>query len=87
MARSGNTTQAGYGYQHQKLRQTLLADAYGRPCPHCGLPMLPGQRLDLDHTADRSGYRGMAHASCNRSDGARRGNAKRQRRWTTSRRW
>ncbi|MEU0040234.1 hypothetical protein [Streptomyces sp. NPDC006333] len=89
MARTGNTTADGYGYEHQQLRRVLLAEAYGRPCHHCGLAMLPGQRLDLDHTADRSGYRGMAHASCNRSDGARRGNAMRRRPGTlkTSETW
>ncbi|MFJ9114470.1 endonuclease domain-containing protein [Streptomyces sp. NPDC102394] len=81
------TTAQGYGYSHQALRRALLPDAYGKPCPHCGKPMLRGQSLDLDHTPDRSGYRGMAHASCNRADGARRGNARRKRRWTTTRQW
>jgi hypothetical protein len=38
--------------------------------------MLPGQALDLDHTAG-AGYRGFAHARCNRAEGARRGNAAR----------
>jgi hypothetical protein len=35
--------------------------------------MLEGQKLHLDHTEDRTGYRGFAHASCNVLDGARRG--------------
>jgi hypothetical protein len=43
-----------------------------------GGTMLPGQALDLDHTADGAGYRGFAHASCNRREGARRGNAPRR---------
>jgi hypothetical protein len=64
-----------YGYLHRLIRAALLPQAFGRPCLHCGRPMLPGQRLDLDHTADRSGYRGMTHASCNRREGARRGAA------------
>jgi hypothetical protein len=34
--------------------------------------MLPGQELDLDHTPDGRGYRGMSHARCNRSDGGKR---------------
>lgn len=72
------SNQRGYGYQHQRLRRALLADAIGRDCPHCGLPMLAGEPLDLDHTTDRNGYRGMAHASCNRSEGAKRGNAMRK---------
>lgn len=81
------TTARGYGYSHQQLRRALLPGAYGKPCPHCHRPMLPGQDLDLDHTA--TGYRGFAHALCNRSEGARRGNAKRrnQRTWRTSRTW
>ncbi|MFJ9374423.1 endonuclease domain-containing protein [Streptomyces sp. NPDC101455] len=80
MTRTGNTTADGYGYEHQQLRKVLLEEAYGQPCVHCQLVMLPGQKLDLDHTADRTAYRGMAHASCNRSEGARRGNALRRRR-------
>lgn len=74
-----STTDRGYGSEHQAIRKALLADAYGQACPHCGFPMLQGQSLDLDHTADRTAYRGFAHASCNRSEGARRGNAKRRR--------
>jgi hypothetical protein len=37
--------------------------------------MWPHEDLELDHTEDRTGYRGIAHASCNARDGARRGNA------------
>ncbi|WP_406168900.1 hypothetical protein [Streptomyces sp. NBC_00996] len=85
MAKS--TAAAGYGYAHQALRRALLPDAYGKPCPRCGLPMLRGQSLDLDHTDDRSGYNGMAHASCNRAAGARKRNARQNRRWKTSRQW
>ncbi len=29
-----------------------LPQAYGTPCPRCGLPMLPGQRLDFGHSQD-----------------------------------
>jgi hypothetical protein len=69
-----------YGGRHQRIRAALLQEAYGSLCGLCGRPMLEGQALDLDHTADRAGYRGMAHASCNRADGARRGNLMRRRR-------
>lgn len=86
---AGTTTANGYGYDHQRLRRALLPEAYGKPCPRCGKPMLPGQSLDLDHTDDRTGYNGMAHADCNRAAGARKANARRraQRGWRTSRRW
>lgn len=65
-----------YGWRHQQLRKQLLPSAYGKTCHFCGKPMLPGQPLDLDHTDDGSSYRGMAHASCNRADGARKTNAR-----------
>ena len=68
-----------YSGPHQAIRRALLPDAYGRPCPRCGLPMLPGQALDLDHTDDRAGYLGMSHARCNRQAGARLGNQRRRR--------
>lgn len=74
-----STSDRGYGADHQRIRKALLDEAYGQSCHHCGHPMLPGQSLDLDHTGDRTAYRGFAHASCNRRDGARRGNAKRRR--------
>jgi hypothetical protein len=69
-----------YRYRHQKLRETLLPDAYGRACIHCGRVMLPGQRLALDHTADGQSYRGIVHLVCNAREGARRGAAQRRRR-------
>lgn len=80
-----NTTDRGYGWRHQKLRKLLLPTAYGKPCTRCGLPLVKGQALDLDHTDDRSGYSGFAHRSCNRRAGARKGNAKRS--LNTSRDW
>ncbi len=49
----------------------------------------PAQFIDLGHTADRSGYTGLEHRSCNRGEGARRGNAMRGavRQWQASRQW
>jgi hypothetical protein len=69
-----------YGRRHRAIRAALLPEALGRPCLHCGRPMLPGQALDLDHRADGAGYRGMVHAVCNRAEGGRRGNAEIRRR-------
>lgn len=69
---------ADYGRHHQRLRAQLLPTAYGRPCHFCGKPMLPGQPLDLDHTADRQSYRGISHSSCNRRQGAEITNAKKR---------
>lgn len=88
MPRPGGTTARGYGYPHRKLRAALIKDAIGKPCVRCGMPMLRGQQLDLDHTEDRTGYRGMAHAHCNRTAGAvKGGKARRRKRTRTSRRW
>lgn len=61
---------ARYGPEHRALRRALLKDAYGRPCARCGRPMLPGERLDLDHADDAPGWNGLAHARCNRRAGA-----------------
>ena len=66
-----NTTQRGYGIAHQRTRTHALRDLRpGQPCHLCGKPMWPHQRLDLDHTTDRTAYRGLAHAHCNAVAGA-----------------
>lgn len=68
--------QRGYGAEHDRTRRAGLSAAYGQTCsrygvdPLCPGPMLRGQALDLDHTDDRQGYRGFAHAACNRRAGA-----------------
>lgn len=59
-----------YGADHRALRRALLPAAYGKPCGRCGRVMLPGQLLDLDQDDVTGGYRGMAHARCNRRAGA-----------------
>lgn len=66
-----------YGSRHRAIKAALTPFAYGKPCLHCGQPMLPGQELHLDHTPDGVAYRGMVHAFCNLSEGGRRGAAKR----------
>jgi hypothetical protein len=67
----------GYGYQHTKIRRAFLAVWIpGDPCIRCGLPMWgPASKINLGHNDDRSAYLGLEHESCNKSDGAKRGNA------------
>ena len=73
----GSRQVRGYDAAHTRTRERLLPLAIGRECHHCGQTMTAGQALALDHTADRSGYRGICHASCNASEGASRGNRER----------
>lgn len=65
----------GYDYAHQVLRSAKVADAVGSLCVLCGEVMDDPERMHLDHTEDRSGYRGFAHDRCNVADGAQRGGA------------
>lgn len=66
-----------YGSAHRARRAALLAAlarAPGQPCPRCGMPMWPGQRLDLGHASDEAKRRGLPgdrleHATCNRRAG------------------
>jgi hypothetical protein len=54
-----------------------MEQAYGQRCTRCRQLMNPGQLLEPDHL-DGGGptdYAGWAHASCNHSAGASRGNA------------
>ncbi len=63
----------GYGSDHRRLRRMWaqrIRNNWMPPCSRCGYPVLPGQAWDLDHTDDRTGYLGPAHAHCNRSAGA-----------------
>lgn len=60
-----SSTKRGYDQQHKNLRAALLPTAWGTPCARCGLPMLQGQALHLDHTDNRAGYLGFSHAWCN----------------------
>lgn len=78
-APKGSTTARGYGSEHMKARRAYLAqlerDGVGVCCIG-GEPIYPGQRLHLDHTPDRSGYRGLACARHNIIDAAKRGRAR-----------
>lgn len=77
MARQLSAHQRGLGYAHRK-RVAQLPDPIGTPCPRCGNPMLPGQKLDAGHTVDRAlgGHNSplrWEHARCNRRAGGRLG--------------
>lgn len=74
--RRGSSTARGYGTEHRRLRAKLAPKAVGKRCVRCGQPIRPGQPIDLDHTDDRTGYRGMAHAKCNRTAGAIKANSR-----------
>lgn len=60
--------QRGYDRKHELERERRIAQwAYGQPCALCGKPTYDKNRLDLAHTSDRRGWRGLAHDTCNRS--------------------
>jgi len=81
-SRGVNITAAGYGSKHQKLRRQLLPQAYGQPCSRCGLPMLPGQALHLDHDDyDHTKWRGFSHKACNLRAAAKKARAIQLGRW------
>lgn len=75
-----------YGNEHVRARKAMLPNAPGSPCTRCGITIQPGDKVDLDHTDDGSGYLGFAHSRCNRQAGARKGNAERNKP-RTSRDW
>jgi hypothetical protein len=74
-----NPERRGYGKEHRAIRAAAIAELERNGVGICcigGEPIYPGQALHLDHTPDRTGYRGLACARHNRSDGARRGRAR-----------
>jgi hypothetical protein len=83
--RYATTKQRGLGWEHVKDKERLLAlHRDGEPCWRCGQPMFKSQGLERDHVIDRvlggiDGPAVLAHASCNRSAGARLGNQRRPR--------
>ena len=82
MPRSAKTTARGYGWKHQQLRKRSERSVRAglASCTRCGGLILPDESWDLDHTDDRTGYRGPAHASCNRRAPRLRARALRRRR-------
>lgn len=90
----GSSRIRGYGYAHRRIRKAWapVVAAGHAICPRCRTPIYPGQRWDLGHTDDRTGYTGPEHTHCNRSAGATLGNRTRRRRHRarspyTSRAW
>ena len=73
MART--TTARGYGARHQQERRkwARLVKTGDALCVFCEAPIAADEPWDLDHTEDRTGWRGPAHRSCNRSAGGTRG--------------
>lgn len=76
-----STTKRGYGHAHQAERKKWQpsVDAGQGYCSAatCLFPdrwIEPGTPWDLGHTPDRTTWTGPEHMSCNRSEGARRGN-------------
>jgi hypothetical protein len=70
-----------YRGAHDRLRKQWArqVEAGTACCARCGFLIMPGESFDVDHADDGSGeYIGVAHSSCNRSAGARRGAALRR---------
>jgi hypothetical protein len=59
-----------YGPEHRAFRDGTVAQAVGKPCARCQLPMLEGQAVQLDHADNGQGYIGYSHRSCNARAGA-----------------
>lgn len=51
----------------------VAVDAGQARCCRCGRPILPGTAWHADHSEDRRGYLGAAHAACNLSAAAKKG--------------
>ena len=90
-----STTDRGYGGDHEAERERWRAtvEAGQAKCsaitclePSRAIP--PDAEWDLDHNDARTGYRGPAHARCNRSAGGRTAAARiNQMRGMTIRQW
>ena len=72
-----STSQRGYGYLHQQLRERLrpMVEAGMVRCPRCGQVIEGGERWELDHAPGKRGYLGPSHFRCNRSAGGKIGAA------------
>jgi len=78
--KTGGTTQRGYGYSHQALRERHrpAVEAGQVNCWRCGQWIAPGAPWDLGHDDnDRTIYRGPEHRRCNRATAPRAARRKR----------
>ena len=70
------TSQAGYGADHQRLRQAIaqqIAEQGSVACWRCTLPITSDMAWDLGHDDhDRSIVRGAEHQRCTRATAGRR---------------
>ena len=81
-----SSAKRGYGAEHRRVREQWAARLQrdgGATCCICGHWIDVDESWHLDHTPERDGYRGVAHATCNKRDGAKRGRA----RQNTNQRW
>lgn len=64
-----------YGASHRAMRRHLIANLIDGEtrCVRCRRPLTKAMKLHLDHTDDRRGYLGLAHAFCNESAAGRKG--------------
>lgn len=80
------TTERGYGAAHQRERRKWadIVNAGFAVCSRCDQPIQPGTQWHLDHTDDRTGYLGPAHAVCNLREAGRKVHrlARRAKNWT-----
>ena len=74
-----STSQRGYGYDHQRLRDRLkpFVEAGMVRCARCGRLIEPCTPFDLGHVdgSGRTLYQGIEHRTCNRRAGGKIGAA------------
>lgn len=76
-----NTTERGYGAEHQRLRRQWKprVERGEVNCARCGRWIAPGTPWDLGHSdLDRSIYTGPEHQRCNRATTTHRAQRKRR---------
>ena len=63
----GATTRGGWGHNHQQRRKAIapLVRTGKATCARCGETVDPDEEWHLDHNADRTGYIGVSHSTCN----------------------